>query len=94
MPMENAIIITPDDDVVTVIAPIGVGQTVTFSVDGQTRSVVARQEIPTYHKIAIRAVKEGESVKKYGEHIGYASVDIEVGDHVHTQNLSSDKKEG
>ena len=91
--MENAIIITPNDDVVTVIQPISVGGVVTFSVDGQEQSVVATQDIPTYHKIAIKAVKKGTSVIKYGEHIGYATVDIAVGDHVHTQNLDSAKKE-
>ena len=92
--MENAIIITPNDDVVTVIRPIHIGDTVEFSVNGQTQSVVAKQEIPTYHKIAIRAVKKDSSVIKYGEHIGYATAAIEVGDHVHTQNLASEKKEG
>ena len=91
--MENAIIITPKDDVVTVTQTIHPGDTVVYSINGQEHSVVARQEIPVYHTIAVHAVKKDSSVIKYGEHIGYATADIAVGDHVHTQNLGSEKKE-
>ena len=42
--------------------------------------------IPKGHKMAIRPIAQGEAVRKYAQVIGYASVDIAPGDHVHTQN--------
>src|SRR6185436_2221734 len=39
------------------------------------------------HKIARRARRTGETVRRYGQVIGFATADIAVGDHVHTQNL-------
>lgn len=52
--------------------------------------VVVREggPIPVGHKVAIRAVAEGEPVHKYGHVIGWATQDIAVDDHVHTHNLS------
>lgn len=41
------------------------------------------------HKYAIRAIKAGENVIKYGSPIGHATVDIAVGEHVHTHNVKT-----
>lgn len=43
--------------------------------------------VPVGHKIAVRAVAQGDPVIKYGHVIGYATQDIAVGDHVHSHNL-------
>ena len=40
------------------------------------------------HKIALREIRRGESVLRYGEVIGRAREDIPAGRHVHTHNLS------
>lgn len=50
--------------------------------------------IPFGHKIAIRRIVKGEQVTKYGEEIGVASCDIEVGEHVHVQNVESIRGRG
>lgn len=50
-------------------------------------SGLCRQTIPAGHKVAVRAVKRGEPVRKYGQVIGFATQDILPGDHVHTHNL-------
>ncbi|MEJ7838573.1 MAG: altronate dehydratase family protein [Thermomicrobiales bacterium] len=42
--------------------------------------------IPQGHKIAIHAVAKGQPVRRYGQIIGFASVDIAAGSHVHVQN--------
>ena len=42
------------------------------------------------HKFAVRAIKSGERVVKYGAPIGSASTDIAAGEYVHIQNLDSD----
>lgn len=41
------------------------------------------------HKYAIRDIKCGENVIKYGNPIGHATVDIRCGEHVHTHNLKT-----
>lgn len=41
------------------------------------------------HKIALRDIKKGEDVIKYGYPIGHATEDIKAGDHVHTHNIKT-----
>ena len=52
--------------------------------------VTVPRQIPTGHKIAIRAIGTGEIVLKYGAPIGSATASIAPGDYVHTHNLKSD----
>src|SRR5262245_35721712 len=42
------------------------------------------------HKLALRAIRKGEAVYKYGQIIGFASQDIAPGDHVHVHNVAAD----
>lgn len=81
----NAVRISERDSVATVIEAIAPGQTVAFA----GGSVTALEEIPIYHKIAIRALAQGEPIVKYGEHIGVAACPIPAGSHVHTHNVES-----
>lgn len=46
-------------------------------------------KIPAGHKYALKNIKKGEYVIKYGEIIGKATQDIEEGEWVHTHNLKS-----
>ncbi|MBE6584611.1 MAG: altronate dehydratase [Ruminococcaceae bacterium] len=39
------------------------------------------------HKYAVRDIKKGDNVIKYGNPIGHATSDIKIGEHVHTHNL-------
>lgn len=41
------------------------------------------------HKIALRDIKAGEDIIKYGYSIGHAVEDIQEGDHVHTHNIKT-----
>ena len=43
--------------------------------------------IPPGHKVATRAIRAGEPVKRYNQIIGFASRDIAAGEHVHLNNL-------
>jgi altronate hydrolase len=45
------------------------------------------------HKIAVRPIKKGEPVTKYGQIIGFAKEDIAPGEHVHVHNLGAGKFE-
>ena len=53
------------------------------------RELKLLEDIPFGHKFAIKNIKENENIIKYGEPIGHAVRDIEVGSHVHTHNLKT-----
>ena len=48
----------------------------------------ARAQVPAGHKIAARAIAQGERVLKYNTEIGVATRDIAAGEHVHSHNLA------
>jgi altronate hydrolase len=80
---EKAIVLRPEDDVAIAKVPLAAG---TVLEDGTTR-ITVRQDIRPGHKVARRSVRAGAPVRRYGQVIGFATTDIAVGDHVHTQNL-------
>jgi altronate hydrolase len=49
---------------------------------------LTRQDIPAAHKVAIESIATGDAVRRYGQVIGFATQDIECGEHVHTHNLA------
>ncbi|MEH0021447.1 MAG: UxaA family hydrolase [Desulfobacter sp.] len=51
--------------------------------------IVALDDIPLGHKLAMVDHKIDDSVIKYGADIGKVVADIEKGRHVHTQNLKT-----
>ena len=50
--------------------------------------VVSSDSIPAGHKMSVNRIASGEPVRKFNQIIGFASCDIEPGQHVHTHNLS------
>ena len=80
---EKAVLLKAEDDVAVAKAELAVG---TVLEDG-TRRIEVRQDIKPGHKVARRPVACGAPVRRYGQVIGFATRDIAVGDHVHTQNL-------
>ena len=46
-------------------------------------------EIPAGHKRALKAIKKGEQIIKYGNPIGIAQADIAEGEWIHTHNLKT-----
>ena len=90
--MYNSLVIKNADTVCTVISPVKAGEKIIYSFDGSEKSLNAATDIPIYHKAALRDIKRGEPVIKYGCKIGYALEDIKVGEHVHIRNLDSKMK--
>ncbi len=81
--------INPKDQVVTVARETNPGDKVFYNREGITREILSKAHIPQYHKIAAAFISKGSKIYKYGEEIGTATEDIEVGDWVHTHNLKS-----
>jgi altronate dehydratase small subunit len=86
----NAVIIHEDDSVAIAIEEIAKGEMVSLkTLDKKDMLFEALNDIPMYHKIALKPIKKGQPILKYGEHIGQASEDIEKGSHVHEHNVES-----
>jgi (2R)-sulfolactate sulfo-lyase subunit alpha len=55
----------------------------------KTMKLKAKSAIPIGHKVALKALKKGDTVIKYGEDIGRMVADAAVGEHVHVHNLKT-----
>ena len=83
--MQDVIKINQEDNVAVALRPIGKGETLEIG----DISVTTVEEIPQGHKVALKAVKAGEEVVKYGFRIGFAKEDISKGQWVHVHNLKT-----
>ena len=80
-PVPDAIRLNPADNIVIALRDLGSGSTVP-DVAAPLAGPVSRG-----HKIAARAVAQGENVIRYGQIIGVATRPIAAGEHIHTHNL-------
>lgn len=84
---KRCVLAHPTDNVVTVVFGIAEGEAVTE----RGRSVVVREHIPAWHKVAIEDIAEGQPVRKYGQRIGVATRLIRAGRLVHCHNLETEQ---
>lgn len=82
-----ALHVNDSDTCVTVAEAVQVGDEVYYTEAGEEKTVIAKDNIPIYHKIAVRDHAEGEFVYKYGYKIAVATKPIEIGQHVHIHNV-------
>ena len=75
--------ITARDMVAVALRPLRAGEAVPCGAG----EITPLSDIPMGHKLALRDIRAGEPVIKYGFPIGQASQDIPRGGHVHTHNL-------
>ena len=82
----------PHDSVaVVVVEGVKAGQDLTGWImdEDRTISLKARQDIPIGHKLALKDIKNGETIIKYGLDIGRAVADISAGSHAHVHNIKT-----
>jgi altronate hydrolase len=72
----------PNDDVVIARAQLVGGTTLL------DEKITISGLVPPGHKVATRAIKAGQPVRRYNQIIGFASRDISPGEHVHLNNLA------
>src|SRR5262245_34706609 len=80
---EFAVHLRPEDNIVVCRRPIPAQTDLAF--DGST--VRVSSAIRMGHKFAVRPVKEGDAIRKYGQIIGFAGRAIQPGEHVHVHNV-------
>lgn len=86
--MKQALKINPADNVAVAITDLAKGTVI--DVDGQ--SVKLTTDVPAGHKLALRDIKEGENVIKYGFPIGHAIHDIATGAWLDHHDIKSNLK--
>ena len=57
--------------------------------EDKTLQLDARQDIPIGHKIALKDMKTGDTVIKYGIDMGKVVAPIKAGEHAHVQNIKT-----
>lgn len=60
-----------------------------ITADNSSFKLTAKMDVPIGHKIALKDIKSGDTVLKYGQDIGRAVADIAKGEHVHVHNLKT-----
>ena len=87
MAVARAVLVDPGDNVATLVEDVNAGEAIHGL--GNTLGVAAVSAVPRGHKVALRAIAEGEPVIKYGFRIGVAKEAIGLGEHVHSDNLAT-----
>lgn len=63
-------------------------------VDVKGSKIETLDVIPYGHKMALEAIPQGGTVRKYALSIGSATADIQPGNHVHIHNVESNRGRG
>ncbi len=79
--MKKTIVIAPIDSVAVALVPLKKGE--------EYEGVLLKEDIEKGHKFALKNIRTGEKVIKYGEVIGRATKDIAPGEHVHSHNMAT-----
>lgn len=80
--MKKCVVINEKDNVAVALVKLSKGE--------EHCGTVLLEDIERGHKFALRPIKAGEKIIKYGEVIGSAKCDISQGEHVHTNNMRTD----
>ncbi len=81
--MINAVKVSPGDNVAVAVRPIVRGEEVRIK---GIVPVIAREDVPLGHKVALTVIPDGQPIVKYGESILLASGEILSGQWVHSHN--------
>ena len=90
--MIHCVLHDPNDSVaVVVVEGVTAGTTLNGLIldENRTLSLGCVQDIPLGHKVALKDLKPGDTVIKYGVDIGKVVAPIARGEHTHVQNLKT-----
>nr|WP_322114342.1 UxaA family hydrolase [Fictibacillus sp. KU28468] len=90
----RTIMMKPLDHVAIALMDLPQGALLLVRCEDTEQEVELKQDIRFGHKFAVKAIGQGEEILKYGEVIGRAVADIEIGEHVHVHNLEGIRGRG
>ena len=80
------VVLRPEDNVAVAARHLQPGEEV--ACNGHT--LLLGDRIALGHKVALRDIRQGEAITKYGQTIGFARETIAAGSHVHVHNVRAD----
>lgn len=86
--MQKAFQINRTDNVATALEQLQQGAAALIG-ECPVQTMTVTEEIPRGHKIALKEIKTGEDIIKYGVRIGRAGREIKAGEWVHLHNMHS-----
>lgn len=86
-PNRKILILSEKDNIAVCLVDVEIGEII--NQDGLNLTIQNR--IPRGHKVATRPITKDEGIIKYGERMGHATSDINIGQHVHTHNVLGDR---
>ncbi len=90
----KVVMMKPQDTVAVALMSIPVNSHVQVTCQDRSFSIEIKEHIEFGHKFAVVPISKGEDILKYGEVIGQASQDIQIGEHVHIHNLEGKRGRG
>jgi len=88
----TAFVIARQDNVATALEALEPGE-ITLLGETQASGITVSEPIPKGHKLALRDIRAGENIIKYGIPIGHATRDIAEGSWVHLHVMQSNYDE-
>ena len=85
----RAVHVSDLDNCVTLTDSVVGGDMVGFTEGGGEKAFASLGDIPKWHKMAIKDIKKGGVIYKYGAVVGIASDNIKAGECVHVHNMRS-----
>lgn len=92
MAIPQLLVHTPRDNVgVVVVEGLGAGTEMLCVVteDDSSFTMTSNADVPIGHKVALKDLRAGDTVIKYGEDVGRMVADAPKGTHVHTHNMKT-----
>ncbi|MFC1942716.1 UxaA family hydrolase [Chloroflexota bacterium] len=83
----KALVLDSKDNVATALCQLEKGASASVEISSSIVNVDILTPIPLGHKFALKDIKQGEPITKYGETIGQATMKINKGEHVHVHNV-------
>jgi (2R)-sulfolactate sulfo-lyase subunit alpha len=80
-----------DSVAVVMVEGVKAGMALTGWIMDEDRTIVvdSRQDIPIGHKVALKDMRPGDTVIKYGIDMGKVTAPIRAGEHAHVHNIKT-----
>lgn len=91
---KELVIMSEEDNIAIIKDAVSPGQQIVIQHGEPEHVITVKDEIPFGFKIALRDIARAETVYKYGEPIGIASMDIQAGQMVHVHNMEGLRARG
>jgi altronate dehydratase small subunit len=85
----DAILIHDKDNVAVALKDVHENDEIVIGKETGSFRMKVSEAIPFGHKFAVRSLEQNETIIKYGESIGRATVAIPLGAHAHIHNIES-----